>query len=580
MRSSACQRVFAGVLLLLAAAVVAEAAEFAPVNPDFVAAQMKGAGGVEGFGYVPSPVDWSHLNGTATGKAAPPASYDLRAQGLMTSVKNQSSCGACWSFAACGTLEGWIKRNQSVTYDFSENHMKNNHGFMLSHCAGGNNQMAMAYLLRGTGPLLEAQDPYNPAISTPPPAGVLPSVYVRSAPVLTYAPNGDRSLIQNMIMEEGPMSVVMIWNDAAFNSTTNTYYYTGNGTGPNDYGHMVTLVGWDDAKNVPGAAAPGAWICKNSWTSSWGEGGYFYISYRDTKAVGEAVGYYDVVPAGTYDQIYQHDPFGMTAYAGFGGNTAWGANVFTATQDGQITAVGTYALAHNTSVQITVYGSGFSGSGFTTPLGTTSATLPYAGYHVVTLATPVPVTSGGKFTVAVRYTTPGMTSPLPLERYYAGFANATAAAGQSYLSDNGTVYEDVTLQGSGWNTANLCIKALVDLPSQTPEVGIAGSPKVEAGGSLTLRAYATNMTGTVAYKWRKNGTDIDGAVSETLTLDPVGPLDAGSYVVVVTDESKAEFTSAPFVVTVLPEGALPAAGTAGLIALAAALSTLALRRRV
>ena len=36
-------------------------------------------------------------------------------------------------------------------------------------------------------------------------------------------------------------------------------------------GHCVEILGYNDAQ--------GCWICKNSWGSNWGEGGYFRIAY-------------------------------------------------------------------------------------------------------------------------------------------------------------------------------------------------------------------------------------------------------------------------------------------------------------
>jgi hypothetical protein len=111
----------------------------------------------------------------------------------------------------------------------------------------------------------------------------------------------------------------MYWGSAYYNSSAYTYYYSGS-SNPN---HAVTLAGWDDNKVVSGVPGNGAWLIKNSWGASWGDGGYFWISYYDSKAVEYAVAYCEAVPTWLYANNYQYDPFGWVSAVGFSSSTAW-----------------------------------------------------------------------------------------------------------------------------------------------------------------------------------------------------------------------------------------------------------------
>lgn len=571
------KRVWAGLVFvcLLAAGAFAQGAPgFSPVSPEFEAWQAGKSAGA-GHGYLPSPMDWSHLAPHVTGKADPPAAYNLRTLGFVTSVKNQSVCGACWSFAACGSMEAWLKRFEGATWDFSENHMKNTHGFDWSSCDGGNNDIANAYLARGTGPLNEADDPYNATVQTPPAPGAAPRKLLTRSRVFALGLGGDRTEVKNALMEHGALSISMTWNDLAYNSTTRTYYYSGDGSLPGDGGHMVTLVGWDDAKAVPGAPGPGAWYCKNSWGSGWGDGGYFHISYHDTQALDDIYAFTEPVPPSAYGRIYQYDPLGMVSGFGYSSETAFGANVFTAAETGEIAAVGTYALAPGTQLQVTLYRSAYAG-GFTNQAASVTVTADDAGYLVIPLTAPVSVTAGQPFSVVIRYTTPGYTYPVPCERNIAGYTSAaTAAAGQSYLSGSGTTYQDLHVS---YPNTNVCIKAFAKSAAVTPGAVIYGTSKVEAGGPLTLRAVASGTTGTVSYQWRKGAADLSGEVGSTLHFDAVNDTHAGVYRVAITDASKAVTVSDPFVVEVLAPGALSVANAAGLALTVSLMGLLGLRR--
>jgi hypothetical protein len=271
---------------------------------------------------------------------------------------------------------------------------------------------------------------------------------------------------------------------------------------------MVTLVGWDDAKAVPGAPGPGAWYCKNSWSSGWGDGGYFHISYHDPQAISEAYAFTDIAAPTAYGRVYQHDPLGMTSGFGYTGlGVIFGASVFTAAETGEIAAVGTYARVPACSSR-----SPCTGAATPTASPTRPPRSPPRRTTPDTSSSPCPPRSpsraGQMFSVVVRYTAAGYDYPLPIEarpRLFHG--RAAASTGQGYFSDSGVFYQDMTTASAN---ASVCIKAYAKSTVVTPEAVIYGTSTVESGDPLTLRAVATGTTGTVSYQWRKGASDLSG----------------------------------------------------------------------
>ena len=458
--------------------------EEAPLNPAF---QASAGGSVAGIaGLLPSPIDRSHLRGMkiprnglkaavpgdgsiVSGGAEPgsgsyPPAFDLRTLGRVSPVKNQGSCGSCWAFASYGSLESTLLPEDLL--DLSENNLKNTHGFDLAPCAGGNADMSTAYLARWSGPVGESADPYN-ASGTWSPAGLPPREHVQE---ISYLPGRASALDNGNIKEAlaGPGAVYtsIYWTSSGYNSSSRAYYYAG--TSPSN--HAVTIVGWDDSYDrsrfSPPAPGNGAFIVKNSWGASWGSGGYFQVSYYDSRIGGDNA-VFTAEPADNYDRVYQYDTLGWTRSIGLGSDTAWFGNVFTAASDEEVTAVSFYTSQVNSSFRAMVYRSPSPGPlNPAGPASTVTGIIPVPGYHTIALPEPVQVLKGENFSAVVRLQTPGYRYPVSIEAPVSGYSSrASAGAGQSWVSSDGASWRDLTtITPNG----NACLKAFAREMSPLP----------------------------------------------------------------------------------------------------------------
>jgi C1A family cysteine protease len=97
----------------------------------------------------------SSLRGGFESAVSVPASVDWRTEGAVTPVKNQKSCGSCWSFSTTGALEGIyaIKRGNLVS--FSEQQLVDcdyiRAGGTSLGCNGGDMESAMEWIGKNNG---------------------------------------------------------------------------------------------------------------------------------------------------------------------------------------------------------------------------------------------------------------------------------------------------------------------------------------------------------------------------------------------------------------------------------------------
>ena len=527
-------------------------AAVAPLNPayleslvDLPGVAMSSEVGNHGLGERPAPqafTDSREMQVASTlDRGTLPATYDLRTLGRVTAVRSQGAYGTCWSFASYGSLESCLLPGEAR--DFSEDHMVLTSGFDNGgdpYNLGGNINMSTAYLVRWGCPVNESDDAYGDSYT---PSGLTAHKHVQEVNWIPARGSAlDNDSVKTAVMQYGAAYASMGWYGSSadslyYNATTHSYYYDGNSS-PN---HGVLIVGWDDAYAAANFATDpggdGAFIVKNSWGSAWGSGGYFYVSYYDSRfgRVAPMAVFDNAESTSNYTGIYEYDPLGDVSSVGYSNSTGWFANVFVGQEASSLSAVGFYTLAPGTSYEV------YTGSSLGTKTLSTSGTLAYMGYHTVPLPSPVAITSGQPFVVAVKVTSPGASYPIAFEAPYANFSSvATAQAGQSYISSTGSTWTDLTtLIGN----ANVCLKAYVSAVAPTVGGFAPASGPVATDVTLTGTGFA-GATG-VAF----NGVAADFTVDSGTQITATVPVGATTGAITVTTPGGTGTSAASFTVT-------------------------------
>jgi C1A family cysteine protease len=453
----------------------------APLNPAFehyvqnmekIASGDRAIAREYSYGYRPPTVDLSHMEsardlndsrmrGDVEIYSALPAAFNWTAPtNYVTSVKNQNPCGTCWTFGNTNVIESkvWID-GLAANQDFSEQALNCCTdpcwtALAADRCDKGASDFIAQDTFIKKGARQETCQPYNTGVINTQACSTCTPAYMTTNFVWVAWDDttmAARNAIKTAIQTYGPVTVTYYHNDSYLSG--DKYYYTGT----NDTNHLVSIVGWDDTVSHPAGGGLGAWKTKNSWGTSFGDGGYFWLCYGKSRAtqIGSLMG---VKAYDSAEQLYYWDEAGWVGDCGYNTATAWMANIFTASPAGNLTHVDFYATDSNEQYDIRVYKSGninSLGSAATTQTGTCSNA---PGYYSIPLSTPVALSNGQAFTVVVKMTTTDWGYPLSYEKVTTG-CNPPIQTGKSYMSYNGSVWEDLaisTLHG------NFCLRVRVN----------------------------------------------------------------------------------------------------------------------
>ncbi len=389
--------------------------------------------------------------------ASLPSRFDWREYGKVTPVRNQSSCGSCYAFAAIASIEAVLLASGEPEFDFSENNAKECEWYESS-CSGGNFFRVANYLSQ-QGTVLETCDPYVPAnvaCNTTCPYVITLLGWCLIAGDSTPDPE----LVKSYIYAHGPVYTTLYagssdpWGSEMRNyDGSYTLYHETN----YESNHAVLLVGWDD--DLQHAGGSGAWIAKNSWGAGWGgtcgygsESGYFTMGYGSAN-IGTWTSYmcawqeYD--PDG---RLFYYDEGGYSRdLAALESTTGWGLCGYRSAEDVRIQRVEFWTTDATVDVDVYVYDD-FDG---VTPTNLLASSFDWSfdeiGYHSVELPSPVVVDSGADVYAVVKFTNVAFEAPVPLDD------QGISAPGMCFVSSDGVGWQDVKAI-AGHANSDVCIR--------------------------------------------------------------------------------------------------------------------------
>lgn len=442
-------------------------------------------------------------------KAAIVNKYDLRDDVTTIRVKDQGSSKSCWTFSTLSVLETNLQKTKGEYADFSERHMNyatsktflngqiNSWGYEREINDGGNPILALSYITRGSGPILESdmefsEDESMIDISEIENKNVVKKInnYVVFPSIYKYKmedgsinytdgmENGTiytedevlniRNKIKDHIVQYGGVTAMTVSGSIFeeyynYNMDYPAYYSDNSMIEPN---HQVTIIGWDDNYPVSNFSPyhrpknPGAYLVLNSYgTDGNFKTGFYYISYEDFMVEASVVGIIDTSDV-DYDNIYQHDPLGIASNIKISGESElYGANVFERNNPQRKEVIKEISISSQVDINCEVYVNNKNenlNSNELIKINNGIINLK-SGYNTIKLDNPIELV-GDKFAVAVKYMANENDALIGIEAPSSSkyWNTAVSSNGETYIGSDLDNWVD--LSQTDVKNANICVK--------------------------------------------------------------------------------------------------------------------------
>ncbi|OAD61198.1 Cathepsin O [Eufriesea mexicana] len=191
---------------------------------------------------------WHHLrqySNRVKRSAGIPLKFDWRDKGVITPVRSQGSCGACWAFSTVEVAESMFAIKNGTLHSFSVQEMIDCAKNSNFGCEGGDICSLLSWLLITKIQVL--------------PESAYPLVGETDAEdelLITLATHGPVAAAVNALSWQNYLGGIIQYHcDGSFENLN----------------HAVQIVGYDKSTPIP------HYIIKNSWGSKFGDKGYIYI---------------------------------------------------------------------------------------------------------------------------------------------------------------------------------------------------------------------------------------------------------------------------------------------------------------
>lgn len=518
-----------------------------------------------------------------------PAKYSSADYGYIRPAENQYNSNNCWAFTTLGVLSAYSIKHNIHSFseaDYSEAHLAwfngksrtdNEDDSMFGdglsidspYDEGSKLFMSTFTLAKGSGIAWEVDYPFEQRNSK---MGNYSEFdrYDTSAAILTEAKFlNSVGEIKSAVMEYGAVEAGIYYDESKLNNTVRKKYSNGEYTFSGNCcylnrentgeGHEIMIIGWDDSypkeNFLPGnmPKANGAWLCKNSWGNTWGENGFFWISYEN--GTFENVMTYACIDGGSCDDIYQYDGYGFNrCIAMQNKKTASFGNVFTAENTLTVERVGFYTYQNSlyqnsdSTVKIEIYKNlpeDYASPVFGTPEISLSVFESNSGYHTVELPNSIAVEEGERFSVVITVTVSQGNAVMLLEGNQSDTLSYHAEEGTSFLSfgDSSDFFDTAKKYGG-----NVCVKAY----TRNYEDGTVSAVKISSddktvvkGSEETLEAVIKPLGQPGIVEWKSSNNSV-------VSIDTNGKYSAvgtGEAIITATAEGK----SASVKISVIPQ---------------------------